>query len=61
MADYRQMWTDLGMDLEKHDLLCEVLPEAFEGVFLSQPNRPEGMGFYDLLCLKFMECGGGAD
>jgi hypothetical protein len=25
MADYRQMWTDLGMDLEKHDLLCEAM------------------------------------
>ncbi|NMC28244.1 MAG: 2-hydroxyacyl-CoA dehydratase [Syntrophomonadaceae bacterium] len=49
MADYKQMWTDLGMDLEKHDLLCEVLPEAFGGVYLSQQNRPQGMGFYDFV------------
>lgn len=49
MADYRQMWNDLGIDLEKHDLLCEVLPEAFGGVFLSQQNRPEGMDFYDFV------------
>lgn len=49
MADYRQMWVDLGMDLEKHDLLCEVLPDAFGGVFLSQQNRPEGMDFYDFV------------
>ena len=49
MADYQQMWSDLGMDLEKHDVLCEVLPEAFGGVYLSQQNRPQGMGFYDFV------------
>ncbi|MGE5398537.1 MAG: double-cubane-cluster-containing anaerobic reductase [Chitinophagales bacterium] len=49
MADYRQMWTDLGMDLEKHDLLCEVLPDAFGGIYLSQKNRPQGMDFYDFV------------
>lgn len=49
MADYKQMWTDLRMDLEKHDLLCEVLPEAFGGVYLSQQNRPQGMSFYDFV------------
>lgn len=49
MADYREMWTNLGMDLEKHDQLCEVLPEAFGGVFLSQQNRPAGMDFYDFV------------
>jgi len=49
MADYQQMWSDLGMDLEKHDVLCEVLPEAFGGVYLSQENRPQGMGFYDFV------------
>jgi benzoyl-CoA reductase/2-hydroxyglutaryl-CoA dehydratase subunit BcrC/BadD/HgdB len=37
------------MDLEKHDLLCEVLPDAFGGVFLAQQNRPEGMDFYDFV------------
>jgi len=49
VADYKQMWTDLRMDLEKHDLLCEVLPEAFGGVYLSQQNRPQGMSFYDFV------------
>jgi benzoyl-CoA reductase/2-hydroxyglutaryl-CoA dehydratase subunit BcrC/BadD/HgdB len=46
MADYRQMWTDLGMDVEKHDLLCEALPEAFGEIYLSQEHRPEGMNFF---------------
>ena len=49
MADYHQMWSALGMDLEKHDVLCEVLPEAFGGVYLSQQNRPQGMDFYDFV------------
>lgn len=49
MADYREMWKDLGIDLEKHDILCEVLPEAFGGVYLSQQNRPRGMEFYDFV------------
>lgn len=49
MADYHQMWTELGMDVEKHEALCEVLPDAFAGVYLDQDNRPEGMGFYDFV------------
>jgi len=49
MADYRQMWSDLGMDLDKHDLLCEALPDAFQGVYLSQENRPQGMDFFNFV------------
>ncbi|MBR4878198.1 MAG: 2-hydroxyacyl-CoA dehydratase [Clostridia bacterium] len=49
MADYRKMWEDLGMDLETHDQLCAVLPTAFGDVYLSQENRPEGMGFWDMV------------
>ena len=49
MADYRQMWHDLGMDMENHDNLCAVLPTAVGDVFLSQENRPNGMDFWDLV------------
>ncbi len=35
-----QGWT---MDVDTHDILCEVLPVAFGDVFLSQENRPESM------------------
>lgn len=49
MADYRQMWENLGMDLETHDQLCEVLPQAFGDVFLSQENRPESMDYYNFV------------
>ncbi len=49
MADYRKMWSDLEMDLEKHDLLCEALPEAFGAIYMSQENRPEGMEFFNFV------------
>ncbi len=49
MADYRKMWEDLGMDVETHDVLCNVLPSAFGDVYLSQENRPVGMDFWDMV------------
>ena len=49
MADYRKMWEDLGMDMENHDNLCQVLPTAVGDVFLSQENRPNAMDFWDLV------------
>ncbi len=49
MADYRQMWSELGMNLENHDILCQVLPVAFGDTYLSQENRPENMAFYDFV------------
>ena len=49
MAEYRKMWEDLGMDLETHDQLCAVLPQAVGEVFLSQENRPEAMDYFDFV------------
>ena len=49
MSNYVEMWKDLGIDLENHDNLCAVLPVAFGDVYLSQENRPEGMGFWDFV------------
>ncbi|MCI9489988.1 double-cubane-cluster-containing anaerobic reductase [Lachnospiraceae bacterium 48-42] len=49
MADYRKMWEELGMDVETHDQLCAVLPQAFGDVYLSQENRPEGMDYYNMV------------
>ena len=49
MADYVKMWKDLGMDLESHDNLCQVLPTAVGDVFLTQENRPKAMEFWDLV------------
>jgi benzoyl-CoA reductase/2-hydroxyglutaryl-CoA dehydratase subunit BcrC/BadD/HgdB len=49
MADYREMWADLGLDLEAHDQLMSVIPQLYGDVFLSQQNRPEGMGYLDFV------------
>lgn len=49
MGDYRQLWKDLNMDLEKHDQLCAVLPDMYGSVYLTQENRPEGMNYFNLV------------
>lgn len=47
--DYRAMWKDLGLDLEAHDGLLAVLGEAYQDIYLSQKNRPAGMGYFDFV------------
>lgn len=47
--EYRQMWADLGLDLEKHDALLEVLGKAYGDIYLSQENRPESMQYFDFV------------
>ncbi len=47
--DYRSMWTDLGLDLDGHDALLEVLGNAYKDIYLAQRNRPEGMGYFDFV------------
>jgi len=47
--DYRSMWADLGLDLAAHDALLSVLGSAYQDIYLSQKNRPEGMGYFDFV------------
>lgn len=47
--DYRKMWEDMGMDVETHDMLCEVLPQAFGDVYMTQKNRPEAMDYFNMV------------
>jgi len=47
--DYRSMWVDLGLDLEAHDALLDVLGQAYQDIYLSQKDRPEGMGYFDFV------------
>ncbi|TFG18943.1 MAG: 2-hydroxyacyl-CoA dehydratase [Promethearchaeota archaeon] len=49
-TNWRPMWEDLGIDMEKHDQLLGVLPDIFKEVYIdSQKNRPEAMGFWDFV------------
>lgn len=49
MSNYTQMWLDLGLDLQAHDALLSVLGGAYQDIFLSQKNRPEGMKYFDFV------------
>ncbi|MBD5644197.1 2-hydroxyacyl-CoA dehydratase [Clostridium botulinum] len=49
MGDYRKLWTDLGVNLEKHDQLCAVLPELYGSTYLTQENRPDGMNYFNFV------------
>ena len=49
MADNRELWTELGIDLKQHDVLLGGLGPAFADIYLSQKDRPKGMGFFDFV------------
>ena len=48
-TDHRQMWTDLGIDLERHDVLLNAVQPIYEEFYLCQRNRPKGMEFFDFV------------
>jgi len=43
------MWSELGLDLNAHDVLLSVLSEAYQNIFLSQKMRPQGMKYFDFV------------
>ncbi len=47
--DYKQMWSDLDINLEAHEGLLGVLSDAYSKIYLSQKNRPEGMKYFDFV------------
>ncbi|MGC9519752.1 MAG: double-cubane-cluster-containing anaerobic reductase [Desulfuromonadaceae bacterium] len=47
--DCRPMWADLGLDLDKHDILLADLGQTYQDVFVTQKNRPEGMKYFDFV------------
>ncbi|MCK4382927.1 MAG: 2-hydroxyacyl-CoA dehydratase, partial [Candidatus Lokiarchaeota archaeon] len=48
--DWYPMWRDLGIDIEKHDQLLAILPDAFKTIYIdSQINRPKNMAFWDFI------------
>jgi hypothetical protein len=44
---YKPIWASL--DLEAHDILLNVLGQAYKDTFLSQKNRPKGMSYLDFV------------
>lgn len=49
MSNYRKMWQDLGIDMESHDQLLQVLPPTYHEVYLMQENRPQAMDYFDFV------------
>ena len=49
MADYHEMWADLGLDLKTHDMVLDIVGKGYQDVFLSQKNRPKGMEYFDFV------------
>lgn len=47
--DYTEMWKGLGLNLEKHAGLLGVLSDAYKNIYLSQKERPAGMGYFDFV------------
>jgi benzoyl-CoA reductase/2-hydroxyglutaryl-CoA dehydratase subunit BcrC/BadD/HgdB len=48
-VDYTNMWQKLGLNLEGHDALLEVLGKAYRDIYLSQTRRPDGMAYFDFV------------
>lgn len=46
---YHKMWAELGLNLEAHDQLLQVLSQGYQQLFLNQPNRPAGMQYLDFV------------
>ncbi len=49
MATYKeikQMWSDIGMDLDKHDIFLNTFPEVYRQIIDSQKGRPEKMSYF---------------
>ncbi len=49
MEDYREMWRNLGIDLDAHDQLLAVLPPLYQEVILDQKERPARMAYFDMV------------
>ncbi len=49
LADYTEMWRDLGLNLENHAGLLAVLSEGYKNIYLSQKRRPKGMEYFDFV------------
>ncbi|MHB1342216.1 MAG: double-cubane-cluster-containing anaerobic reductase [Coriobacteriia bacterium] len=49
VVDYHPMWAEIGLDLPMHDVLLEAVGGMYGGAFMTQENRPEGMGYLDFV------------
>lgn len=46
---YNEMWSNLGLDINAHNSLLNVLEKGYKDIFMSQKNRPKGMEYFDFV------------
>ncbi|MDQ7781633.1 MAG: double-cubane-cluster-containing anaerobic reductase [Desulfomonilaceae bacterium] len=46
---YEQMWSELGLDLEAHDALLQVLGKGYQDIYMSQSGRAAGMEYFNFV------------
>lgn len=49
MATYReirQLWSDIGMDLDNHDVFLKTFPENYKAIINSQKGRPDRISYF---------------
>ncbi|MHA1895150.1 MAG: double-cubane-cluster-containing anaerobic reductase [Candidatus Helarchaeota archaeon] len=50
IVDHHPMWKKLGIDLEKHDQLLEILPNLYKEIYIdAQKYRPKAMDFFEFV------------
>ena len=45
--NYKEMWKNLGLDLDQHYALLEVLGKVYEDIYLAQNNSLESMAYFN--------------
>jgi benzoyl-CoA reductase/2-hydroxyglutaryl-CoA dehydratase subunit BcrC/BadD/HgdB len=46
---YVEMWKTLGINVEKHNQLLDILGQYYGMIYLSQTNRPKKMDYFDFV------------
>jgi benzoyl-CoA reductase/2-hydroxyglutaryl-CoA dehydratase subunit BcrC/BadD/HgdB len=46
---YYEMWKNIGMDIEKHNILLNTLGQFYGSIYLPQKNRPKKMDYFDFV------------
>lgn len=49
MEKYVEMWKELGLNLEKHNMLLSALGKIYIDLYTTQRNRPSKMRYYDFV------------
>ena len=46
---YKELWSTLGLNLQNHDGLLQVLGKTYGGLFLTQKSRPQTMDYFNFV------------